>query len=42
MNQGQRLSASLVMVVIPVKPSHNHRRVHQDHGRVLPNNSAPE
>src|ERR1035441_1939242 len=38
----QGVRANLVVVVIPIQPGHNHRRVHQDHGRVLRSNSAPE
>ena len=28
--------------MLPIKPGHDHRRIHEDHGRVLRSNSAPE
>ena len=38
----QGFGACLVVFVVPIKPGHDHRRVHQDHGRVLRSNSSPD
>ena len=37
-----RRQAGIVLRVIPIQPGNNDRRVHENHGRVLRNNSSPE